>query len=337
MEVLFIGGTGLISSACVEAALEAGHEVSTLNRGLSKLPSRVSAENRLIGDASSEMQAREALGNRHFDVVVQWTAFLPSQIELDVRLYSDVGQYIFISSASAYEKPPAHWLITEKTPLANPFWQYSRDKIACEELLMRTFQSTGFPMTIIRPSHTYGPSQIPVAIGSSKKPFTIIERMRRGAKILVPGDGTSLWTVTHNSDFARGLVPLFGRSEAIGEDFHITSDEALTWNQIYLLVGAAAGVEPDLLHVPTDGLVASDPELLGSLWGDKAHSAVFDNSKLRRVVPEFRAIVPFERGIHQTVKWFDSDLSRQEIDEAANVTWDRLAAIYLEALVQAAK
>lgn len=161
--------------------------------------------------------------------------------------------------------------------------------------------------------------------------------MRRGAKILVPGDGTSLWTVTHNSDFAKGLVPLFGRPEAIGDDFHITSDEALTWNQIYLLVGEAAGVEPDLLHVPSDAFMASDPGLLGSLWGDKAHSAVFDNSKLRTLVPEFKANVPFERGIRQTVDWLDGDLSRQEIDAGANVVWDRLAAIYLGALTQAAK
>jgi nucleoside-diphosphate-sugar epimerase len=283
------------------------------------------------------VQVREALGSRHFDVVVQWTAFVPRQVELDVRLYADVGQYIFISSASAYEKPPSHWLITERTPLKNPFWQYSRDKIACEELLARAFASTGFPMTIVRPSHTYGPSQIPVAIGSSSKPFTIIERMRRGAKIVVPGDGTSLWTLTHNSDFAKGFVPLFGRPEAIGEDFHITSDEALTWNQIYSLVGEAAGAEPDLLHVPTDGLIAADPELLGSLWGDKSHSAVFDNSKLRRLVPDFKAVVSFERGIRQTVEWFDSDPSRQEIDDDANVAWDRLAALYVESLSEAAK
>jgi len=337
MDVLFIGGTGLISGACVQAALEAGHHVSTLNRGLSTLPSHVSFDHQLIGDASNEAQVREALGNRHFDVVVQWTAFLPSQIELDVRLYSDVGHYIFISSASAYEKPPGHWKITEQTPLRNPFWQYSRDKIACEALLVKAFESTGFPMTTIRPSHTYGPSRIPAAIGSSTKPFTIIDRMRRGAKILVPGDGTSLWTLTYNSDFASGLIPLFGRPEAIGEDFHITSDEALTWNQIYLLIGEAAGVEPDLLHVPSDGLIASDPELLGSLWGDKAHSTVFDNSKLRRLVPEFKAVVPFERGIRQSVEWFDADVGRQEIDEDANVAWDRLGEIYLGALSQAAK
>ena len=337
MKILFIGGTGIISSACVTAALEAGHEVSTLNRGLSRLPSQVSEERTFIADASNELQVREALGNRHFDVVIQWTAYRPSQVELDVRLYSDVGQYVFISSASAYEKPPAHWLITESTPLKNPFWQYSSDKIACEEFLVRAHHATGFPMTIIRPSLTYGLSQIPVCIGSWAKPFTIIDRMRRGAKILVPGDGTSIWTITHNSDFARGLMPLLGRSEAIGEDFHITSDEALTWNQIYRLVGEAAGVEPDLLHVPSDGFIAADPEQLGNLWGYKAHSTVFDNSKLRGLAPAFTAVVPFADGIRETVDWFDSDLSRQDVDGPANVAWDRLATIYMEALAQAAK
>ena len=179
MKILFVGGTGIISSACVTAALEAGHEVSTLNRGRSWLHSQVGAEQRLIADASNEEQVREVLKGRHFDVVIQWTAYVPAQVELDVRLYSDVGQYVFISSASAYEKPPSHWLITETTPLKNPYWQYSRDKIACEEVLTRAYQTTSFPMTIIRPSLTYGLSQIPVSIGSWEKPFTIVERMRR--------------------------------------------------------------------------------------------------------------------------------------------------------------
>jgi nucleoside-diphosphate-sugar epimerase len=337
MEILFVGGTGIISTACVAAALEGGHEVSTLNRGLSRLPRQVSGERALIADASNEVQVREALGNRRFDVVIQWTAYVPAQVELDIRLYSDAGQYVFISSASAYEKPPAHWLVTESTPLRNPFWQYSRDKIACEEVLVRAHQTSGFPMTIIRPSLTYGLSQIPVSVGSWAKPFTIVERMRRGAKILVPGDGTSIWTITHNTDFARGLIPLLGRPAAIGEDFHITSDEALTWNQIYSLVGEAAGVEPDLLHVPSDGIVAADPEQLGTLWGDKVNSAVFDNSKLRSLVPDFKAVVPFAEGIRQTVEWFDGDPGRQQIDDQANASWDRLAAIYMEALAKAAQ
>ena len=336
MDVLFIGGTGIISTACVGASLGAGHNVWTLNRGISKLPQQVREGHALIADASHADQVREVLRGLEFDVVVQWTAYVPAQVELDISLYADAGQYVFISSASAYEKPPSHWLITESTPLQNPFWQYSRDKIACEEVLVRAHQLTGFPVTIIRPSLTYGFSQIPVAIGSWAKPFTIVDRMRRGAKILVPGDGTSIWTITHNTDLARGLVPLFAMPEAIGEAFHITSDEALTWNQIYRLVGDAAGVEPDLLHVPSDAVVAADPEQLGNLWGDKSNSAVFDNSKLRSLVTEFEAVVPFAEGIRQTVQWFDGEPRRQEIDHEANASWDRLAQIYSEALLKAA-
>lgn len=337
MKVLFVGGSGIISTACVAESLAAGHEVFTLNRGRSRLGAQVDPGHALIADSSDESQVREALGGRQFDVVVQFTAYVPAHVEMDVRLFADVGQYVFISSASAYEKPPSHWLITESTPLVNPFWQYSRDKIACEEVLHRARQSSGFPSTVIRPSLTYGVSQIPVSVGSWEKPFTIVDRMRRGAKILVPGDGTSIWTITHNTDFARGLVPLFGRTEAVGEAFHITSDEALTWNQIYRLVGEAADVEPDFLHVPSDGIVAADPQQMGTLWGDKVNSAVFDNSKLRRLVPDFRATVPFRDGIRATVEWFDADASRQEIDHEANAFWDRLAAIYEEALAKAAQ
>jgi nucleoside-diphosphate-sugar epimerase len=336
MKILFIGGTGVISTACVREALDAGHDVWVLNRGLSRLPNHVGAERTLIANASDESQVREALGSRRFDVVIQWTAYVPRQVELDIRLYADAGQYVFISSASAYEKPPSTWLITETTPLRNPYWQYSRDKIACEEVLRDAHRSTDFPVTIIRPSHTYGFSQIPVAIGSSAMPFTIIDRMRRGAKILVPGDGTSIWTLTHNTDFAKGLIPLLGRSEAIGDDFHITSDEALTWNQIYSLVAKATDVELDVLHVPSDAFIAADPTQLGNLWGDKANSAVFDNSKLRSLVPGFKAVVPFEQGIQESVDWFDGDSGRQQIDETANALWDRLAIIYGEAMARAA-
>jgi nucleoside-diphosphate-sugar epimerase len=336
MRVLFIGGTGLISSACSEATLAAGHELWLLNRGRSKLAPVVSREHLLTADAADERQVRVAIDERHFDVVVQWVGYKPSQIEKDLRVFADTGQYIFISSASVYEKPPSHWMITESTPTVNPYWQYSRDKIACEETLRRAHLGTGFPMTIVRPSLTYGPSQVPVAVGSWQMPFTIIERMRRGAKIIVPGDGTSIWTLTHNSDFAKGFIGLFGHPDAIGEDFHITSDESLTWNQIYGLVGQAAGVDPDILHVPSDAIMASDPEQTGSLWGDKAHSAVFDNSKLRGLVPNFKATVPFSTGIAQTVAWFDEDPNRQEIDHEANERWDRLVDVYEQALSRAA-
>ncbi len=207
MDIIFVGGTGIISNACVTEAINAGHDVWTLNRGRSRLPNQVGSR-ALLADASNEAQVHDVIRGLHFDAVVQWTAYVPEQVRRDIRLYAEAGQYVFISSASAYQKPPRHWLVSEETPLANPFWQYSRDKIACEEVLFDAHEATGFPVTVIRPSLTYGDSQIPVVIGSWEKPFTIVERMRRGAKILVPGDGTSIWTLTHNSDVARGLIAL---------------------------------------------------------------------------------------------------------------------------------
>lgn len=332
MRVLFIGGTGLISTACADAAIAAGNELWLLNRGRSALhPSRAAAGT-IVADADDEAQFRDRLEGRRFDVVVQWIGFEPSQVARDMDVFAGAAQYVFISSASVYEKPPSHWLITESTPTLNPFWKYAQNKIACEELLRSAGDKSGFPFTIIRPSLTYGPSQVPVAVGSWKRPYTIIDRMRRGAKIIVPGDGTSIWTVTHNSDFAKGLVPLFGNPDAIGEDFHITSDEALTWNQIYGHLAAAAGVDPDIVHVPSDAIAASEPEMLGSLLGDKAQSTVFDNAKLRRLVPDFKATVPFAVGIEETVAWFDAEAGRRQIDEAANERWDRLCEIYGDAL-----
>jgi nucleoside-diphosphate-sugar epimerase len=336
MRVLFIGGTGIISTACASLTAAAGHELWLLNRGLSKLPAAVGPDRVITADATDEVQVRSAIGSREWDVVVQWVGYRPGHVRHDLTTFKDVGQYIFISSASVYEKPPLHWLITEQTARANPFWQYARDKIACEELLSAAWEQDRFPLTIVRPSLTYGVSQIPVVIGSWAKPFTIIDRMRRGAPVIIPGDGTSLWTITHNTDFAKGLVGLFGQTAAIGEDFHITSDESLTWNEIYALVGTAAGAHPRVLHVPSDGLVAADPEELGNLWGDKAYSTVFDNAKLRRVVPDFMATVPFSVGIAGTVAWFDQDPSRQEVDDDANQRWDKLAAVYEQALRQAA-
>jgi nucleoside-diphosphate-sugar epimerase len=336
MRILFVGGTGLISTACSAAAVAAGHELWLLNRGRSSFPSCADPSHVLTADATDETEVRAAVKDSSWDVVVQWVGYAPSLAEQDIRVFQDVGQYVFISSASVYEKPPAHWIITENTPRNNPYWSYAREKIACEQVLQEAHKERGFPMTIVRPSLTYGPSQIPVVIGSWDKPYTIIDRMRRGAKIIVPGDGTSIWTLTHNTDFAKGLIGLLGQPAALGEDFNITSDEALSWNQIYSLVGAAAGAPPDILHVPAAGIIASDPGEEGNLWGDKAYSTVFDNSKLRRIVPGYVATKKFAEGIRETVAWFDADASRQEIDHAANARWDRLAAVYTEALAKAA-
>jgi nucleoside-diphosphate-sugar epimerase len=336
MKVLFVGGTGLISSACASAAQEAGHEVWLATRGESALPSPVAAERIITADATDVSALRSALSGESWDVVVQWVGFRPDQVVDDIETFASAGQYVFISSASVYEKPPSSWLITERTPKVNPFWEYARNKIACETVLQRAHKESGFRMTIVRPSLTYGPSQIPVSVGSWTKPFTIVDRIRRGAKIIVPGDGTAIWTLTHSSDFATGLIGLLGQAAAIGEDFHITSDEALSWNQIYGLLGDAVGVEPDVLHVPTDAIVAAEPSELGSLWGDKSHSSVYDNSKLRAIVPDFDPATKFADGIRETIAWFDADPGRQAIDDEANALWDRLVEIYGDALSRAA-
>jgi nucleoside-diphosphate-sugar epimerase len=269
------------------------------------------------------------LDREQFDAVVDWIAFTPAEIERDIRLFRGrTRQFVFISSASAYQKPVGHYLITESTPLANPYWQYSRDKIACEERLTRAYREEGFPITIVRPSHTYGDTQIPLAVNSWLKPYTAVNRLRQGKKLIVPGDGTSLWVVTHNSDFAVGLIGLLGHVQAIGHAFHITSDEVLTWNQITTIVAEAAGVEPAIIHIPADFVGACIADEVGGLTGDKSNSVVFDNTKIKRFVPEFGARVRFAEGIRRTISWFDADPARRVIDAEADAAWDRLIAAY---------
>lgn len=335
MKVLFIGGTGIISTACTRLAAERGIELTLLRRGqrAASLPDSVHT---IVADISDEAAVREAVSGRKFDAVVDWIAFTPDQVERDIRLFRDrTDQYIFISSASAYQKPLSHYLITESTPLANPYWQYSRDKIACEERLMREYRETGFPITIVRPSLTYGDTQIVLAVNSWQKSYTALDRMRRGKRVIVPGDGTSLWVVTHNSDFAHGLVGLLGASQAIGHAFHITSDEVLTWDQIYTMTAHAAGVEPRIVHIASDYLGACMPDLVGSLTGDKSSSVVFDNSKIKRFVPGYCAKVRFEEGVERTVAWFNAEAERRVIDEEANSAWDRIIDGYEKGLEEA--
>jgi nucleoside-diphosphate-sugar epimerase len=335
MKVLFIGGTGLISSACTRLAVERGLELHVLNRGSN--PDRASGARQIVADLRDEAATERALTGQRFDVVVDWIAFAPDDIERDLRLFGRrTDQFVFISSASAYRKPLEHWLITEETPLANPYWDYSRNKIVCEERLMRAHREEGFPVTIVRPSLTYGDTQAPLAVNSWQRPYTAIARMRAGKPLIVPGDGTSLWTITHNSDFAVGLVGLLGRSEAIGEAFNIVSDEVLTWDQIYLQTAAAAGgVEARLVHIASDFIVACLPDMAGTLLGDKSHSAVFDTSKIKRFVPDFRTTVPFAEGIRRTVAWFDADAARQQVDAEMDAGWDRLIDAYERGLVNA--
>jgi len=328
MRVLFIGGTGIISTASTRLAAERGIDLTLLTRGqhASDLPEGVHT---LTADIDDPLAVALALGNAEFDAVVDWIAFTPAHVERDLELFRGrTRQYIFISSASAYQKPPGHYLITESTPLGNPYWQYSRDKIACEEFLVKAWREEGFPITIVRPSLTYGETQIPLAVNSWPKSYTIVDRMRRGKKVIVPGDGTSLWVITHNSDFAKGLVGLLGHRQAIGNAFHITTDEVMCWDQFYRIAAEAAGAEAQLVHIQSDFMGACYPEKLGSLVGDKSVSVVFDNSKIKRFVAGYCATVPFSEGIRRTIAWFDADPARQQIDRDANARWDKLIAAW---------
>jgi len=334
MNVLFIGGTGLISTACAELAVARGLRLTLLNRSLRGSSPGASTLAADIGDRTAVARAIEG---KNWDAVVDFIAFKPADIAARVELFrGKTAQYVFISSASVYQKPLTNYLITESTPLANPFWQYSRDKITCEEHFFRAYRDEGFPLTIVRPSHTYGNAMMPLAINSGQKRYTAIDRMRRGLPVIVPGDGLSLWTVTHNSDFAKGLVGLLGNLGSIGHAFHITSDEALTWDQIYRETAAAAGVpSPQLVHIASDFISACLPDLRGNLLGDKSHSAVFDNTKIRRFVPDFVATTSFRVGIQRTLAWFDGDESRRQIDAEASAAWDRLIAAYERGLAEA--
>ncbi len=330
MRVLFIGGTGLISSACAELALQKGMDVTLLNRATSTKYTPPPGARLLTGDIHADpAHLAGLLHGERFDAVIDFIAYTASDIQHRIDLFhGKTGQYIFISSASAYQKPPARYLITEDTPLHNPYWQYSRDKIACEDLLLRAWREQGFPATIIRPSLTYGPSQIPIINGSWQHPWTIPDRIRRGQKIIVPGDGTSLWVLTWNGDFAKGLVGLLGREETLGHAFHITSDEVLTWNQVVLELGSALRVAPNIVHIPSDLIAMYNPEATGSLLGDKSNSVVFDNSKIKRYVPGFRCEVRWAEGVRRAIAWFEADPSRQTIDHEANALWDKIIAGY---------
>jgi nucleoside-diphosphate-sugar epimerase len=330
MRVLFIGGTGLISTACSELAVAQGIDLYLLNRGNREVPVGATS---LVGDSRDPASVTQALEGRRFDVVVNWVAFTAEDVERDIELFRGrVGQYIFISSASAYQKPASYHLITEDTPLANPYWDYSRNKIACEERLLRAYREEGFPVTIVRPSLTYGKTQVPLVMNSWQQPYTIVARMRQGKPVIVPGDGTSLWTITHNSDFARGFNGLLGHQQALGHAFHITSDEALTWDQIYEATAAAAGVEAKIVHIASDFMAACLPSLTGTLLGDKVRSALFDNTKIKRFVPGYCATLPFARGIERSVAWFDADPARQQIDAVADQQWDMLIEAYEQGL-----
>jgi nucleoside-diphosphate-sugar epimerase len=344
MRVLFIGGTGLISSAVSPLILDRGHNLTLINRGMSPKADPPAGASVIHANAHDSAALREALAadvTKHgrYDAVVQWVCFSPEHIAQDIETFAGLtDQYVFISSASAYQTPPAHFLTTESTPLDNPYWQYSRDKAACEQVLRDAGEATGFPFTIVRPSHTYGYSDIVWGITSWPKPWTIVDRILAGKRFITHGDGTSLWTVTDHRDFAVGIVGLLGHPQAIGEAFHITSDDVLTWNQIHTIVAGAVGISAEAIAaqtvvIPSDLLVRFDREAFeGPLLGDKTNAGVFDNSKIKACVPDFATRYHFVDSIHESVEWFRADASRRGIDDDANALWDRIIDSYTKAI-----
>lgn len=323
VKVLFIGGTGIISSACVALAAARGIDVTLLNRGhgTRPIPENVPV---LQGDIRDKDATAQLLKDTTFDVVADFVAFTPEHIETDLDLFRGrTKQYIFISSASAYQTPPVSWPITESTPLRNPYWAYSQAKIACEERLMRAYREEDFPVTIVRPSHTYDERSVPL-----DGKYTVLDRMRAGKKIIVHGDGTSLWTLTHHRDFAKGFVGLLGNPHALGEAIHITSDEVLTWNQIAEILANALGVQANIVHVPSEVIASYDAAWGAGLLGDKAHSMVFDNTRIKRLVPEYVASIPFHQGAAEIAAWYLSHPDAQQVDEQRNQLIDTIIADY---------
>lgn len=322
MKVLFIGGTGNLSLDCSRAALDKGMELFHLNRGRkAQAPSGVETIRADVRDAEA---AKAALRGKEFDVVVDFIAYSPEQVRIDLELFEGrVGQFVFISTASAYRKPPAQAVITESTPLSNPFWDYSRDKIVCEDILWAAWKRRGFPLTVIRPSHTYSVGWLPLALGSSD--FTIAQRMLDGKPVIVHGDGSALWTLTHSKDFARGLAGLLGNPLAVGEAFNVVGDEALSWENIHLMTYAALGrAQTNIVHIPSDWIARIDPELGQHLLGDKTWTTLFDNSKIKRFVPEFRATIPFHEGLRLSAEWYLADPARRKVNADMDARIERL-------------
>jgi nucleoside-diphosphate-sugar epimerase len=322
MKVLFIGGTGIISSAVSRLAVEKGIELYHLNRG--KSHRKIEGVKNISGDIRNVEETKQVLKGYFFDVVVNWISFIPEHVQTDIEIFAGkTNQYIFISSASAYEKPISKLPITEETPLINPFWQYSRDKAECESILMEANRKNNFPVTIVRPSHTYDNTLIPNDWG-----YTILDRMLKGKKIIIHGDGTSLWVLTHNTDFAVGFVGLFGKKEAIGEAFNITSDELLTWNQIYQMLANELGVPLKAVHIPSDIIAKYNPEHGAGLLGDKSHSVIFDNSKIKKLVPEFDCKIPFSQGVKEIIAWYKNNKDWQVVNEEINKSIDEIIGAY---------
>ena len=328
MNALLIGGTGTISSDIVALAATRGWKLTLLNRGLRR-PALPQGVDTITADINDEQAVAAAMEGRRFDVIADFICFTPEQAQRDIRLFTGrCDQFFFISSASAYHKPVQHWLIDESTPLHNPYWQYSRDKAACEAAFMEAYRQGGFPVTIIRPSHTYCERTLPVPLHGKNGPYSVLRRILEGKPVIVPGDGTSLWTVTHSTDFAKAFVGLMGCGKAVGEAFTITSDEQLTWNQIVTAIGRSIGKEAIGYHVASDFLIACDPSLEGPLLGDKSNSVVFDNTKVKRLVPEFICTTRFDRGVRLFIDYLDAHPEMKREDPDFDAWCDRVIAAH---------
>ncbi len=343
MKVLFVGGTGVISSECAALALARGHELTLVTRGRSRTAPPPPGARMLYADASDSRALRAALGasasGERFDAVVQFVGYEPGQIADDVVTFAPrASHYVFVSTAAAYRSFDHFVRINEETEQTNPHWEYARKKAESELVLREYATDADLSFTIVRPSHTYGASRIPAYVGNSRHPWTLIDRMRRGADIIIPGDGTSVWTLTHARDFAVGLVGLLGNAEAFGQAVNIMGDGALTWNGIFETIAAAAGLTvPQFsaiaVHVPSDAIVAADPDSAGSIYGDKMHGTVFDTGRIRALVPDFAPRVTFADGVREALAWFEANPERQTIDDDANVMFDHLGRTYRNALL----
>jgi nucleoside-diphosphate-sugar epimerase len=330
MKILMIGGTGNISTAVSELLVRQGHSLHLLCMDIGAHRNfHVDGAEIHLGDVNDEVSVLRYLYNQSFDVIVDWTIMEPEQVKRDIRLFTGkTSQYIFISTSSVYQKPSKHYIITENTPLENPFWEYSRKKIACEKLLMEAYKSNAFPVTIVRPSLTYGDTIIPYVLVSWVNPWSLIDRLLKGKRVIVPGDGTSLWTITHNTDFAKGITGLMGKEKAIGEAFHITSDEVLTWDDILNQIAQVVGVEAKAVHISSEFITSFIPDQLGNLNGDKSISAVFDNSKLKSLYPDFKATTSFHVGFTQTYNYFLSHPELHTVDVKFEDDLDRVIEAY---------
>ena len=346
MDILIVGGTGLISSELAALAHARGDRLTVVNRGTSTIAPPPPGAHVIRADATDAAALRAALrgprlrGER-FDAVIQFVAFGPEHVREDVETFAPLtDQYVLIATGASYRTQDRLAPLTEDTEQRNDHWEYARLKAQAEAVLREAGTAAGLPWTIVRPAHTYGPSKVPGFTANSRHPWTLVDRMRRGADIIVPGDGTSLWTITHARDVAAGILGLAGNADAVGRAVHITSDEALTWNAIHAAIADAAGVSADALAaqrvcVPSDALVAAAPGQAGSIYGDKMHPAVYDTSLIKQLVPGWSARIPFAEGVRECVEWFEADPERQSIDPAANAMLDGLGALYRRALAEA--